>query len=34
MHMATKQKGKRHVDGVPPLMNGDRLKQPEFHRRY
>lgn len=21
-------------NGVPPLANGDRLKQPEFHRRY
>jgi Uma2 family endonuclease len=22
------------VDGVPLLVNGDRMKQPEFHRRY
>jgi Uma2 family endonuclease len=27
-------KGRPHVPGVPLLNNGDRMKQPEFHRRY
>jgi len=33
MH-TTLQQGKPPTNGVPLLMNGDRLTQPEFHRRY
>jgi hypothetical protein len=34
MRTLTKRNGLPELNGVPPLMNGDRLKQPEFHRRY
>jgi Uma2 family endonuclease len=32
--MATRQAGASPLERVPPLRNGDRLTQPEFHRRY
>lgn len=34
MTMSQLMKVERHAEEVPPLYNGDRLTQPEFHRRY
>jgi Uma2 family endonuclease len=34
MHMATAPSRKNRKDDIPPLENGDRLTQTEFHRRY
>lgn len=34
MNMIPPKKPRRVRAGVPPLHNGDRMKQPEFHRRY
>src|SRR3954471_692574 len=34
MSTATEPKARPRALALPPLMNGDRMKQPEFHRRY